>query len=137
MSIACAQAEALHRSSGAPEVDKRVVEDALHGAVRGQMTATRARGLGTQYFTFDDEDAFAQALQWDEEVNVFLLAPLLDSQDQASVQEMPEVPVPSPVGRSAQPGDVEQDLNVPSAAHERRGLHDHQDFAATQRAGQS
>ena len=56
MSIACAVAEALHHSSGAPKYDKRVVEDAKHGAVRGQTTATRVReATGMQYFTFDDE----------------------------------------------------------------------------------
>ena len=48
--------EALHHSSGAPKYDKRVVEDAKHGAVRGQTTATRVReATGMQYFTFDDE----------------------------------------------------------------------------------
>ena len=56
MSIACALAEALHHSSGSPEYDRRRVGVAQHGAVRGQTTATRARGPGTQYFTFDDED---------------------------------------------------------------------------------
>ena len=56
MSIACALAEALHHSSGAPKYDKRVVEDAKHGAVRGQTAATRVReATGMQYFTFDDE----------------------------------------------------------------------------------
>ena len=56
MSIACALAEALHHSSGAPKYDKRVVEDAKHGAVRGQTTATRVReATGMQYFSFDDE----------------------------------------------------------------------------------
>ena len=54
MSIACALAEALHHSSGCLG---RRVGVAQHGAVRGQTSATRARGPATQYFTFgDDED---------------------------------------------------------------------------------
>ena len=44
MSIACTLAEALHHSSGSPEYDRRRVGVAQHGAVRGQMTATRAGG---------------------------------------------------------------------------------------------
>ena len=106
MSIAAALAEALHHSSGTrpSKYDTRVVEDSQHGAVRGQTTATRAVVPGTQYFTFDDEDVLAPqervlqrievyvdapsldvpALQWDEEANAFLLAPLLHSQEQNS-----------------------------------------------------
>ena len=135
MSIAAALAEALHHSSGTwpSKYDTRVVEDAQHGAVRGQTTATRAGGPGTQYFTFDDEDVPAPqervlqrievyvdapsldvpALQWDEEANAFLLAPLLHSQEQMFVQEIPAVPVASPVMRVLQPLDVEQVLDVP------------------------
>ena len=90
-------------------------------------------GPGTQYFTFDDEDAAAlqerelqrivvyvdapsldvPALQWDEEANAFLLAPLLHSQEQVIVQEIPAVPVASSLVRAVQPADVEQVLDVP------------------------
>ena len=57
MSIPCALAEALHHSSGPSKYDKRVVEVAQHGTLRGQTTTTRAReAAGTQYFTFDDEE---------------------------------------------------------------------------------
>ena len=55
MSIACALAEALHHSSGSPGYDRRRVGVAQHGAVRGQTTATRARGPATQFFTFGDD----------------------------------------------------------------------------------
>ena len=133
MSIACALAEALHHSSGSPEYDRRRVGVAQHGAVRGQTTATRARGPGTQYFTFDDEDVPASqerelqrivvyvdapsldvpALQRDEEANAFLLAPLLHSQEQVIVQEIPADPVASSLVRAVQPVDVEPVLDVP------------------------
>ena len=52
------------------------------------------------------------ALQWVEEANAFLLAPLLDAQEQAIVQEIPAVPVASSVVRAVQPADVEQVLDV-------------------------
>ena len=57
MSIAAAQAEALHHSSGPPKYDTRVVEVAQHGAVCGQSAAARANeAAGRVNFTFDDED---------------------------------------------------------------------------------
>ena len=36
MSIACAVSDALHHSSGDPKYDKRMVQVARHGAVRGE-----------------------------------------------------------------------------------------------------
>ena len=132
MSIAAALAEALHHSSGTwpSKYDTRVVEDAQHGAVRGQKTATRARGPGTQYFTFDDEDVpgpqvkelqrvvdapslDVPALHMVEEVDADMLARLA-LPEQMIVQELPEVPCTSPVMRVLQPMDVEQVLIVPA-----------------------
>ena len=49
----------------------------------------------------------APLLQMVEEVNDVLLAPLV-CLEEAIVPEIPEVPVPSLVGRAAQPMDVEQ-----------------------------
>ena len=49
----------------------------------------------------------APLLQMIEEVNDVLLAPFV-CLEQAIVPEIPEVPVPSLVGRAAQPMDVEQ-----------------------------
>ena len=56
MSIPCVVAEALHHSSAPPKYDKRVVEVAQHGTLRGQKTARAREAAGTQYFTFDDEE---------------------------------------------------------------------------------
>ena len=53
------------------------------------------------------------ALQWDEEANAFLLAPLLHSQEQVIVQKNPAVPVASSLVRAVQPVDVEPVLDVP------------------------
>ena len=78
MPIACALAEALHHSSGAPKYNKSVVEEAQHGAVRGQTTATRARGPGTQYVTFDDEDVPAPQGKELQRTVVYVDAPSLD-----------------------------------------------------------
>ena len=132
MSIACALAEALHHSSGSPEYDRRRVGVAQHGAVRGQTTATRARGPGTQYFTFGDEDVPGPQVKELQRVVVYVDTPSLDVPalhmieevdadmlarlafpEQMIVQELPEVPCTSPVMRVLQPMDVEQVLNVP------------------------
>ena len=134
MSIAAALAEALHHSSGAPKYDKRVVEEAQHGAVRGQTTATRAGGPATQYFTFGDEgerlfwpqdrdlrripghveepSLDVPALQMVEEVDDVPLA-LSALQEQAIVLATPEVPMASSVVRAVQPMGVELSLKLP------------------------
>ena len=106
MSIAAALAEPLHHSSGAPKYDKRVVEDAQHGAVRGQTTV-------------DVPSLNVPALQMVEEVDADVLA-LLAFQEQAIVQELPAVPFSSSVTRAPQPTDVVHVLNVPA-------LHFHDD----------
>ena len=141
LSVAMALAGALNHSSGSPENDRRRVGVAQHGAVRGQTTATRARGPATQYFTFGhDEDVPAPgerlfwpqerdlrrspahfeeptldvpALQTTEEWgNGFQFAALLVLQQQISL-ELPVVPVSSAIGRVVQQENVEQVLDVP------------------------
>ena len=44
LSVAMALAEALHHSSGPLKHDKRVVEEAQHGAVRGPDVCHQGRG---------------------------------------------------------------------------------------------
>ena len=73
-------------SSGALKYDKRVVEDAQHGAVRG-LTTVDAPSLNVP------------ALQMVEEVDADVLA-LLAFQEQAIVQELPAVPFSSSVTRA-------------------------------------
>ena len=105
---------------------------AQHGAVRGQTTATRARGPGTQYFTFGDEDVPGPQVKELQRVVVYVDAPSLDVPalhiieevdadvlarlafpDQMIVQELPEVPCSSSVSHASQATDIEQVLDVP------------------------
>ena len=105
---------------------------AQHGAVRGQSTATRARGPGTQYFTFGDEDVPGPQVKELQRVVVYVDAPSLDVPalhmieevdadvlarlafpEQMIVQELPEVPCSSSVSRATQTTDIEQVLDVP------------------------
>ena len=120
MSIACALAEALHHSSGAPKYDKRVVEDAKHGAVRGQTTATTVReATGMQYFTFDDEgkpvagERFRPMVKDLRRIRVHVEEPSLD----VPVLQMVEQPVDvHSFFRLSLPADVEQVIEVPKLA---------------------
>ena len=121
MSIACALAEALHHSSGSPEFDRRRVGVAQHGAVRGQTTATRARGPATQYLTFgDDEDVPApgERLFWPQERDL-RRSPAHDEELTFDVPALQMVEQPEEVDsffRNFVPAVAEQVIEVPKLA---------------------
>ena len=120
MSIACALAEALHHSSGCPVYDRRVVEDAKHGAVRGQMTATRVReATGHAVFTFDDEgkpvagERFRPMVKDLRRIPVHVEEPSLDVPALQMVEQPVEVDT---FFRLCLPAVVEQVIEVPKLA---------------------
>ena len=121
MSIACALAEALHHSSGCPGFDRRRVGVAQHGAVRGQTTATRARGPATQYFTFgDDEDVPAPGVRlfWPQERGL-RRSPAHDEELSLDVPALQMVEQPEEVVsffRNFVPAVAEQVIEVPKLA---------------------
>ena len=143
MLIACALAETLHHSFGSKpsKYDTRVVVAAQHGAEAGRLPpghrrrqtrstshlTTRKRlplGCGRRTFGHrqdlqrsvvhvDAPSLDVPAPQMDDEVDAFLLAPLMVFQEQAIIQEIQEIPVPSSVVRGPQPTKAEEAPDVP------------------------
>ena len=94
---------------------------AQHGAVRGQTTATRARGPATQYFTFgDDEDVPApgERLFWPQERDL-RRSPAHDEELTLHVPALQMVEQPEEVDsffRNFVPAVAEQVIEVPKLA---------------------